>query len=227
MRSDWNLTWLGGVAAIVLIFAAAIAAASPATMLEEGIYAEQTKGDLNEAIQIYRRIIADDAANRRHVSEALYRLGSCRLKQGDQQAAADAYGRLAGLYPERSDLIEQAESQMAAFYREHPDAAAPAHPVTLPDPASLMPADTLAYVEIGSPGMQVETLLKLLAGTPLANPLAVMRSAPASIASPMVGMFRVATSAWRYRPSSIRLAAPIASWGNAVFSSPITASDWL
>lgn len=178
MRSDWNLTWLGGVAAIVLIFAASIAAASPATMLEEGIYAEQTKGDLNEAIQIYRRIIADDAANRRHVSEALYRLGSCRLKQGDPQAATGAYGRLAGLYPERSDLIEQAESQMAAFYREHPDAAAPAHPVTLPDPASLMPADTLAYVEIGSPGMQVETLLKLLAGTPLANPLAVVRSAP-------------------------------------------------
>jgi len=162
-------------AALVFAATAATAAAqSPATMLEEGIYAEQTKGDLTEAIQIYQRIIDNDAANRRHVSEALFRLGSCRLKLADHQSAAAAFRELAGLYPERDDLIEQAEAQMAAFYREHPDATPLEHAVTLPDPASLMPADTIAYAEIGSPGKQVETLLRILAGTPLANPLAAM-----------------------------------------------------
>ena len=42
------------------------------------------------------------------------------------------------------------------------------------DPASLMPPETIMYVEIGSPGKQIETILNMLKGTPFENPLAMM-----------------------------------------------------
>jgi len=43
-----------------------------------------------------------------------------------------------------------------------------------PDPAMLMPPNTLLYWETGSPGKQIETILNMLKGTPFENPLAVI-----------------------------------------------------
>jgi hypothetical protein len=49
--------------------------------------------------------------------------------------------------------------------------------LTVVDLASLMPPQTLAYVELGSPGRQIETILSLLKGTPFENPLAAVGGA--------------------------------------------------
>ena len=43
-------------------------------LLEKGIYAEETKGDLEQAIQIYGQIVDNDPANRKIVAQAYYRL---------------------------------------------------------------------------------------------------------------------------------------------------------
>ena len=48
------------------------------------------------------------------------------------------------------------------------------------DPAALMPPETLIYVELGSPGRQVETILNMLKGTPYENPLAAIGGANAA-----------------------------------------------
>ena len=37
-----------------------------------------------------------------------------------------------------------------------------------------MPPEMIVYVEIGSPGQQVETILNMLKGTPLENPFNVI-----------------------------------------------------
>ena len=52
------------------------------------------------------------------------------------------------------------------------------------DPAALMPPGTLIYVELGSPGKQVETILNMLKGTPYENPLAAIGGAPGRSNSP-------------------------------------------
>ena len=52
---------------------------SPSELLEKGIFSEETKGDLDEAIKIYRQILADAKANRGFVAQAQYRLGQCLL----------------------------------------------------------------------------------------------------------------------------------------------------
>ena len=40
----------------ILIFSSSILAENISTLLEEGIYAEETKGDLDEAMSIYQKI---------------------------------------------------------------------------------------------------------------------------------------------------------------------------
>jgi hypothetical protein len=44
------------------------------------------------------------------------------------------------------------------------------------DPASIMPDDTKVYLELGSPGRQFETILKLFEGTPLEDSLSALMS---------------------------------------------------
>ena len=55
------------------------------------------------------------------------------------------------------------------------------------DPASIMPAGTLAYVEIGNPGQQIETLLNMLQGTPLEASLQGNGQAPAQSGAQNIG----------------------------------------
>ena len=56
--------------------------------------------------------------------------------------------------------------------------------LTSPSPAALMPPGTLVYAEIGRPGDQVEKIVQMLKGTPLANPLAAMGGGPRRTSRP-------------------------------------------
>ena len=99
-----------------LMVGPAAAAEASSVMLEKGVFAEETTGDLAAAMKIYRQIIADSAAARAYVAEAQCRLGICLEKSGrrdearveltkvlsdypEQKAARTARRRLAGLVP--------------------------------------------------------------------------------------------------------------------------------
>ena len=75
---------------ILLAFIATAGAAqkTPSTgLLEQGIYAEETIGDLNKAIAIYSRIVNDEKARRPEVAQALFRLAVCHLNLGQKAKA--------------------------------------------------------------------------------------------------------------------------------------------
>ena len=133
---------------------------SAAVLLREGLYAEEMEGDLEAAIKIYQEIIDDSAAQRKQVAQALYRQGMCYLKQRDEIQAQAAFRMLVIDYRDQTELVEKAKPMLEELGNA--------------DPASLMPPETLLYVEIGSPGRQVETILNMLKGTPLENPLAAI-----------------------------------------------------
>src|SRR5581483_9604862 len=91
------------------------------------------------------------------VAQALYRQGMCYLKLKNNAAARSALSRLVSEYPSQTELVSKAQpllDELSDF-----------------DPAALMPAGTLAYVEWGSPGRQIETFLGMLKDTPYENPL--------------------------------------------------------
>ncbi len=158
---------------IMFLFAfglfSAVAMAKPASvMLREGLYAEEVEGDINAAIEIYEQIIQNGSAPRNHVAQALYRQGMCYMKIKNEQAAKAALEKLVAEYSDQTEIIEKARPVLSDLVEF--------------DPAALMPPETLIYVELGSPGEQIETLLNMLKGTPFENPLAAIGGGNAAVA---------------------------------------------
>ncbi|MHC4323764.1 MAG: sugar-binding protein [Planctomycetota bacterium] len=145
--------------AVVLVTSAALAK-SASVLLQEGLYAEEVDGDLDAAIKIYAQVIKDDSAQRSHVAQAMYRQGMCYMKKQQEQQAKLVFDELITDYSDQTKII----SKVKPLLQELSNA----------DPAALMPPDTLIYLEIGSPGKQVETILNMLEGTPIENPLAAI-----------------------------------------------------
>ena len=85
---------------------------SPAVLLEKGIFAEETKGDLDGAISIYKQIIDDAKANRRYVAEAQYRLGVCHLKKGDKSRAAACFRAVLSKFPSQDKIVTRARERL-------------------------------------------------------------------------------------------------------------------
>jgi tetratricopeptide (TPR) repeat protein len=159
MKTIQSLT-LGLALTAMTIHCGPVMAASTSELLQQGLYAEEVEGNLDAAIKAYGQVIRNGSAPRNQVAQALYRQGMCYFKLKDEAAARAALDRLVSEFPEQTAMIEKARpvlEDLSDF-----------------DPASLMPAGTLMYVELGSPGRQVETILNLLKGTPFENPLAAM-----------------------------------------------------
>jgi tetratricopeptide (TPR) repeat protein len=135
-------------------------AKSSSTLLQEGLYAEEVDGDIDAAIRIYEQIIKDSSAQRSHIAQALYRQGMCYLKKQNEQQAKIVFSKLVEDYSDQTRVVNRAKPLLEELGNT--------------DPAALMPSETLIYMETGSPGRQIETILNMLKGTPLENPLAVL-----------------------------------------------------
>jgi tetratricopeptide (TPR) repeat protein len=129
-------------------------------LLQEALYAEEIQGDIDGAIKIYEKIIKDKSAQRPHIAQAMYREGMCYLKLRKEQQAQEIFRTLVAQYGDQTDIISKVKPLLEDLGNA--------------DPATLMPPETLLYAEIGSPGRQVETILNMLKGTPLENPLAAI-----------------------------------------------------
>jgi carboxyl-terminal processing protease len=93
-------------------------ASTPAEMLEKGIYAEETKGDLLGAIQLYNQIAADPTADRSYVAQAQLRSGLCHLKAGQKSQAVSVLDKLTHDFPDKEDLYAMVEKQMPLLLDE-------------------------------------------------------------------------------------------------------------
>jgi hypothetical protein len=149
-------------ACLVLLpsFVLAGEAKQPAALLQEGRYAEDIDGNLDKAIGIYEQIITDVSADGAIKAQAMYLQGLCYLKKQDEARAQAVLSKLVEQFPQQTKLVEKARVVLSEL--------------TDSDPAALMPPETIVYVELGSPGRQVETILNMLKGTPFENPLAVI-----------------------------------------------------
>jgi tetratricopeptide (TPR) repeat protein len=119
-------------------------ASSSGELLQQGLYAEEIEGDIAGAITSYEKIISDSSAPKNHRAQALYRQGMCYLKNKEKSQAATVLEKLVAEYPGQSTLVEKAMPILAGLQNF--------------DPAALMPPETLMYLELGSPGEQIETL---------------------------------------------------------------------
>ena len=82
-------------------------------LLERAIFAEETLGDLDAAIQIYREILARTETERTHVAQAQFRLGMCYLKKGQKDEAVAALQKVLMEFPKQQELVAQARARLS------------------------------------------------------------------------------------------------------------------
>jgi len=152
---------LPGILLLLLtLFSSTLLAKSASGLLREGLYAEEVEGDLQAAIKIYQEVITDSSAQDNLVAQALYRQGMCYMKLKNEPEAKAAFSKLVAQHSDQTQLIAKVKPLLDELGNA--------------DPASLMPPETIMYVEIGRPGKQIETILNMLKGTPFENPLAML-----------------------------------------------------
>jgi TolA-binding protein len=101
-------------AAIASLMLAAIptAAQTTAELLQKGIYAQETEGNLDNAILIYRQIVNSAPSQRDLAAQAQYRLAQALLQKGDLTTASKEFERLARDYADQSNLVSSLAAQL-------------------------------------------------------------------------------------------------------------------
>src|SRR5579864_3316121 len=75
-------------------------AQTAAELLQKGIYTQETAGDLDGAIQIFRQIVSSSPTQHEIAAEAQFRLAQALVRKGDLTGAALEYQKLARDYSE-------------------------------------------------------------------------------------------------------------------------------
>jgi hypothetical protein len=103
-----NARNIATLVAAALLVAATAGAQSGADLLQKGIYTQETLGDLDGAVGIYRQITASTAAPKQLAAQAQYQLVLCMLQKGDRTAASREFDLLTRNFPDQQDLIAKA-----------------------------------------------------------------------------------------------------------------------
>ncbi|HTC93036.1 MAG TPA: tetratricopeptide repeat protein [Terriglobales bacterium] len=74
-------------------------------LLQKGIYLQETVGDFDGAMKVYRQILQMARESRANAAQAEYRLGMCLLKKGRRAEATETFQRLLKEYPEQTDIV--------------------------------------------------------------------------------------------------------------------------
>jgi len=143
-----------GVLLASMGIASVAAAESAPVLLEQAVFAEEMEGDLDAAIKTYRKVLKDGEATRPVLAQAHYRLATCLLKAGRSADAVKELRTLAERYPDQAEVVAEARALLDAL--------------TTPDPAGLMPPETLLYAELGSSGLHAAAAFNMVRSAAMA-----------------------------------------------------------
>lgn len=102
--------------ALVLLLLTAVCtstfAASVSVQIREGVYKEEIEGDLDGAMKIYEEIARMHSDNTRYAAQAMYRLGLCYIKKGQQNSAIAQFQQITTKYPTERSTVRKAKLQL-------------------------------------------------------------------------------------------------------------------
>ena len=93
---------------------------SPAILLQEAIYQEETEGDLDKAIELYGQVLEQAAEVERLAARATYQLGLCHLKKGNENKAAEYFRKVVSNYPKQTSIAKKAQVQLEKITPKKP-----------------------------------------------------------------------------------------------------------
>jgi hypothetical protein len=105
---------LAALVLAVCIIAVPAVAQTTTELLQKGIYAQETEGNLDTAILIYRQIVNSAPSQRDLAAQAQFRLGQALLQKGDLTSAAQEFDTLARNYSDYRTLVSSLSAQSSA-----------------------------------------------------------------------------------------------------------------
>jgi protocatechuate 3,4-dioxygenase beta subunit len=89
-----------------------VAAQTAAELLQKGIYAEDTVGDIDAALAVFRQIVKTPSSQRRYAAHAQARIVRCLLEQRNATGAAQEFDILVRDYAEFKDIVSAAAAAL-------------------------------------------------------------------------------------------------------------------
>ena len=104
------MEWLKSITMVFLLtvslLSSVVSAKSTSVLLQEGLYAEEIKGDLDAAIKIYEQVIAESKEAQQAAAQATYRIGMCFLKKGEKTKASIQFNNLVSKFSEQKAIVD-------------------------------------------------------------------------------------------------------------------------
>jgi hypothetical protein len=94
-----------------------LGAQTAAELLQKGIYDQETAGDLDGAIAVYRQIVNSGSSPRDVAAQAQYRLAQSLLQKGDLPNGAQEFSNLARNYADYGKLVSSLATQARGLTR--------------------------------------------------------------------------------------------------------------
>lgn len=91
---------------------------SPGVLLQKGIYAEETEGDIDKAIGIYLQVVERAEKIERIAAQATYQLGMCHLKKDDKPSAANYFQKVVRDFAGQDAIVQKAQKQLSKIQPE-------------------------------------------------------------------------------------------------------------
>src|SRR5579862_815158 len=100
--------------AALMLMTLPLGAQTAAELLQKGIYDQETAGDLDGAIAVYRQIVNSGSSPRDVAAQAQYRLAQSLLQKGDLPNGAQEFSNLARNYADYGKLVSSLATQARA-----------------------------------------------------------------------------------------------------------------
>ena len=118
-------TTIIGLLLIAVVLISPAWAGSATVLLQEGLYAEEIEGDIDGAIKIYEKVVADAAELEQAAAQAIYRIGICYVKKGDKAKAAEYFGKVVSEHARQKALATKAQEQLTKLGVGQPESTEP------------------------------------------------------------------------------------------------------
>ena len=99
-----------------LLFSGPVQQESARELFEKAIFLEESKGDLEGAIELFQKVVKDFPDERTTAAQALFHVGICYEKLGMREAQK-AFQNVIDSYPDQSETVKLARAKLAAISR--------------------------------------------------------------------------------------------------------------
>ena len=101
---------------VSFLFSSLVQQETAKELFERALYLEETKGDLEKAIEVYSRIVKEFPNERATSAKAQLQIGICYEKLGMKEAQT-AYQQVIDKYPKQTDVVAVARARLAGIER--------------------------------------------------------------------------------------------------------------